>query len=431
MCSSDGGLADRSTKQLVEAALGIARELARREAPSSGAAAVELTEPLSETIDMLEATMASFVGCVDSSGAYGLLGCASTAAWLRRDMGMRHGRASERVRLARHLPRLPRTAQRLRTGRLSLGKAAVIAQAVTRLDDHDAATAEDALLKLIDADSGLSADRLTRYADRVLDMIHQRNGSERQPEDARRGYKRSWMTIHRSMGDGFFVKGYLTPEDGATVSEVLAPLARPAGSQDDRDHAQRTADALLTVLCKGHRDTNVTLVIDLAAFQRATGIGPDEPVTRRSERPGPSERPLSSTRAPARMIGGAEITPERARQIALSAGIHPLIVGTTGLPLSLGRRKRCVSGPQRKALLALYETCSIDGCDIPAYLCEIHHLGGGWKLGIPTDIDRLVPACRFHNQWMERHPDRVGQRSDHHGRTVITIAPPRPCARAA
>jgi hypothetical protein len=61
----------------------------------------------------------------------------------------------------------------------------------------------------------------------------------------------------------------------------------------------------------------------------------------------------------------------------------------------------------------------------PAHLCEIHHLDGGWKLGTRTDIDKLVPACGWHNRWFEQNTDRITQTRDTQGRTVLTIQQPR------
>ena len=128
-------------------------------------------------------------------------------------------------------------------------------------------------------------------------------------------------------------------------------------------------------------------------------------------------------RVPARLLNGTPISAQDARRIALNAGISPLLLGHHGSPLYLGRTVRFVTPAQRKVLLALYETCIVHGCHIPAHLCEIHHLGGGWKLGTPTDIDQLAPACGWHNRWIDHHPDHITQTTDTHGRTVIKIQP--------
>jgi hypothetical protein len=109
--------------------------------------------------------------------------------------------------------------------------------------------------------------------------------------------------------------------------------------------------------------------------------------------------------------------------MALTSGINLLLLGNGGHPLYLGRRVRFATAAQRRVLETLYATCAVTGCDIPAHLCEIHHLGGGWKLGTPTNIDQLVPACRFHNAWIEDHPDQVTETRDKAGHTQLVIHP--------
>jgi hypothetical protein len=125
----------------------------------------------------------------------------------------------------------------------------------------------------------------------------------------------------------------------------------------------------------------------------------------------------------ARLLDGTVISAQDARRIALNAGINTLILGTDGLPLYLGRTVRFVTPAQRKALLAMYDTCAVKGCQIPAHLCEIHHLHGGWKLGTPTDLDNLVPTCGWHNRYIEHHENHITQTRDSAGRVILTIQP--------
>jgi hypothetical protein len=108
----------------------------------------------------------------------------------------------------------------------------------------------------------------------------------------------------------------------------------------------------------------------------------------------------------ARTLDGLLVSAEQARQIALNAGISPLIVGPGGLPLYLGRKTRLVTPAQHKTLMALYDTCVADGCIIPAYLCQIDHVKPWIPEGL-TNIDNLAPECAFHNRFKSDHPDRV------------------------
>jgi hypothetical protein len=396
-----------STHELVDAAAVIAGELASRSAPDgrpgSAAVCMELAETLGRVIDLGEAALAGLVARVDGSGEAARWGFACTSAWLRHRLGMRTGRAKERLTLARGLRRLPTTGKLLSAGELSYGYAATITDALTRLDDQDAATGEEILLQL--ARDGASADQVAKAGTRISEVIAERDGRERPPEDAARGFKRSWIQRSRSLDGGSWVKGWLSPEHTAVWDKVVEPLTTPAGAADDRDHAERTADALFAILTQGHRRSTGTVIIELETLD-----GGDRP---------------------ARLPDGSLITPERARQIALSAGISALIIGPDGRPLYLGRTTRFANSQQRHVLEIRYGTCAAEGCEIPSRLCEIHHTGGGWKFGVPTDIDRLAPLCSFHNQWVEQNPDRVEEYKDAHGRFTLRLLPPREAHRGA
>jgi hypothetical protein len=389
-------LDDASHGALVEAAEAIAAELAARTAPESPTVCLEEAEILGRAIDRSEAAMASLVRRVDAAGEARRWGFTCTTAWLRARLGMRGGRAGDRVVVARQLPRLSRIAKLLASGDLSYGYATAICQAVTRLDDTDATTGEEILLEL--ADAGGTVKDVAKAGDRIRDLVAERDGREAPPADSKRGFERSWAEQSRSLDGSSWVKMWLNAEDTAVFSQALEPLAKPVGAGDDRDHGHRLADALISVLARGHRTTGATVIIDLETLQ-----GSDKP---------------------ARLPGDGVIPARRARQIALNAGVNALLLGSDGRPLYLGRTVRFASPAQRRVLQTLYDTCVVDGCEIPAWLCEIHHLGGGWKLDVPTDIDKLVPACGWHNRWIEDNPQRVEEHRDRRGRVTIRCLPP-------
>jgi uncharacterized protein DUF222 len=388
-------LAEASTTELVDAAVAIVAELASRPAPQSPAMSMELAERLGWSLDQAEAALATLVRRVDGSAEPQRWGYASSAAWLKHRLGMRSGRVKERLRVARQLPRLRWTGKLLAAGRLSFGYVAAITEALARLDDDDAAVGERILLEL---SGSASVNQVAKVGERITEVIAECDGREKPPPDARRGFRRSWIQRSNSLDGGAFVKGWLSPEHAAVWDSVIEPMAKPTGAADERDHAERTADALFSVLSQGHRRTSAVVVIDLAALQ-----GED---------------------VPARTLSGGVIQAERARQIALSAGVSALILGPGGHPLYLGRSARLASPAQTRVLHIRYDTCAVHGCEIPSRCCEIHHTGGGWKAGVPTDVDRLVPLCSFHNRWVEDHPARVREHRDEGGRYTLHLALP-------
>ncbi len=156
------------------------------------------------------------------------MGFPSTRSWLRSRLGMREARAKERLTLARQRHRLTQVSSRWAAGDLPLGYASTIAGAVARLDDADCAAAENVLLDMVD--QGFSAGKVASFGRRIRDVITERDGTEPAPEDAKRGYERSWIDSTRSLDGGRYIKGWLNAEDAAIWDGTLAPLAKPAGA---------------------------------------------------------------------------------------------------------------------------------------------------------------------------------------------------------
>ncbi|HZB28976.1 MAG TPA: DUF222 domain-containing protein [Streptosporangiaceae bacterium] len=449
--------------ELVASIAGLAAELAARPATESGAACYDEVEELGRAVDLLESAIAARVGVATRSGQVAEWGHASAAAWLRTGLGMRHVRAAERATLAEQLPRLPQVAKRLAAGELSAGYATAIVGGARRLTEADCGKAEGLLLGFVD--EGHSVGQIARFAEKIKDLIAERDETAAEPEDGRRA-ERQWWAVHRS-GAGAFVKGRFGPELLALIQAKLEPLAAPCGPDDTRDHAERLADALQTHLSGGDSRWDPILIVKLkqqaprqpaprpattprsaptgqcgrdATSSAATEPGPvagsygrwgpramseeaNGPATEWMQEPPVSTWPFDGTPFTARLADGTPIGMERARQILLNAGFSTLVLGTDGQPLYLGRRVRCATLAQRRVLLARYATCVVDDCEIPATGCQVDHVDG-WENGQGSDIDRLVMCCAFHNRYKWRHPDRmiISRRAD--GRYRYQIARP-------
>lgn len=433
---SGPGFESVSTGELVETVAAGLFELASREVTDSAAECLESAAVLGSALDLGEAALAALLKVVDEAGEASAQSYAGTRGFLKVALGMKVGRADERLTVTRQLPRLPGTAKLLAGGDLSFGYASVICDAVTHLTDQDAADAEDILLGMVA--EGLSVRQVARAGDRITDLINERDGTEPAPdEDARRG-DRSWLRMSKSLGGASFVKGRFSPELTALMVERLGRLAKPAGPDDVRDHAERLADALELVLSGGSSNWNATLVVQLEEQGTATGeTAPDaagsapraEPAAEEAEIVRGSGRRLpvwpmeelgDGWRVSARLADGTPVSIGRARQIALNAGVSLLMLGPDGIPLYLGDKVRFVTVAQRRVLNALYDTCAFVDCDIPATLCDIDHVVDFSKYQL-TDIDLLVPCCSFHNRLKFRKADQITTTRDTRGRWQYKI----------
>ena len=86
---------------LIAAQAAIAAELASRRPPESGVECMETARRLSEAIDVSEMALAGLVRRVDLVREVRAWGFSCTTAWLAAGLGMRAGRARERLVLAR------------------------------------------------------------------------------------------------------------------------------------------------------------------------------------------------------------------------------------------------------------------------------------------------------------------------------------------
>ncbi len=306
------------------------------------------------------------------------------------------GPAKERLTLARNHRRLPEVSAKWAAGNLSYGHAATIAGAVARLDDQDCAAAENILLDMVDQE--FSAGKVATFGRRIRDVIAERDGTEKAPDDAERGYERSWIDSTRSLDGGRYLKGWLNAEDAALWDGTLGPPAKPAGTDDRRDLPERTAAALTGVLSGGHKATKVTLIVDLDTLTGGT--------------------------APARLTDGSPIPAEQARRIALNAEVSPLVLGRGNIPLYLGYRQRFASPGQRQVLEALYPTCAVQGCEVPGTGCEIDHVHGCALGHSPTNIDELALTCGWHNRHKHANPAQMHITRGQDGRYVYRVLPP-------
>lgn len=264
----DGGELQRMTiLELAELQFAVAREMASRAVPASGHACLEMAEEAVRTLDIVQARVAALVARVDATCTYKSVGRQSSKAWLCARTGMTEYRAGELVRVGRRLTRMPRVSGLLLAGKLPWGYASVIADACDLVPDgEDLDAVQDILLRA--AGKGVTPKRIkTELVAFIKSVVDDHLG--RPPGDEKRGYKRSWLRLAKST-DGTYVNGFLTPEDAAAVTAAIAPALKANVPEDTRDHAEKTADALISSIVKG-KGANVTLVIDSASWLFNTG----------------------------------------------------------------------------------------------------------------------------------------------------------------
>ncbi|GIH32465.1 hypothetical protein Mam01_26290 [Microbispora amethystogenes] len=111
-------------------------------------------------------------------------------------------------------------------------------------------------------------------------------------------------------------------------------------------------------------------------------------------------------------------------RLARTSTLVRIVMDAAGQVLDMGRKVRLATPAQRRAVFARYATCWVDGCPLPATLCQIDH-ADDWSRGGLTDLKLLGPACQFHNRDRYRHPTRYTRRKIGDDRWAFTYRNPR------
>ncbi len=89
------------------------------------------------------------------------------------------------------------------------------------------------------------------------------------------------------------------------------------------------------------------------------------------------------------------------RKIACDADIIPVLLGSQGRILDIGRTTRIFPPHIRKAITARDQGCAFPGCTIPAPWCEAHHISY-WSHGGSTSTDNGTLLCSHNHHLIHK-----------------------------
>ncbi|MGH2662738.1 MAG: DUF222 domain-containing protein [Actinomycetota bacterium] len=328
---------------------------------------------------MVHAERARRLAEVDRRQTFRRDGFLSTTAWLVHRLGESRSRASDQVRCAKALRRMPATAEALSRGELPTSSVRILVAA------REAHPEEFQRMEstLVDAARKLDAGRLFKAVQYWRQAMEHRRGAEVQD-------LRDHRYLHVSpMLDGMVrVDGELDPETGQTVISALDAVIDSELREADRDGrspAQHRADALGEV-CRqwldrsdrpqvGGERPHVNVLVDLISLRGGVG---HERERRELENTGP-------------------IHPEAARRIACDASVSRILMRGRSEPLDVGRRSPVVTSAMRRALVVRDGGCTFPGCGRPPRWTDAHHVVH-WVDGGPTTLANLILLCRRHHR---------------------------------
>ena len=313
--------------------------------------------------------------------------------WSNRDAHQ----VAERGRVIEAIPEL---GTRLAAGAVSANHVDVVARATRRLEP-------DARVRLL-----AKADELVEMAELVAPEVFERHctvlARQASEDDGLGEFERQrratrlkkWVNQHTGM---YVINGEFDPELGGKVFTALDREieARWRAAQDDGHSAHdRSADDRSAG--DGPMPDTVRSNEQLAAHALA-GLVTGE---RTSRAAGAAEMvvliDLDSLVGGAhdatlcRLADGSPIPVATARRLACEANLIPVVLDGESQALDVGSASRLATWAQRRALRAMYATCTIPDCHVKFDRCQIHHTVE-WHHGGRTDLADLGPVCHEHH----------------------------------
>ena len=324
----------------------------------------ELRRELHES-DLRDVRIAGLAARFAAGEVWDDAGYVSPIDWMRFNCHQTSTAAANFIAVGEAMQRLPESIQAVSDG--AIGFAHVVSMTRTA-DAVGASFNESALLKkALENSPGKfhylcnnyrHAAARERYESEQAELVHNRR-----------------LSINKWEDGSVSLSGILDPVGGAALITALAPLSKKSGAHDDRDLEHRQADALVELASGGEQKAQVQVMSSLETLLGAAGA------------PGAhmehSSMPISSTTV---------------QRLACDSSITRVLLDSESVVIDVGRARRVVAGPTKRALNARDGHCRWPGCDRPASRSAAHHLVH-WIHGGATDLDNLILLCHRHH-WM-------------------------------
>ncbi|MER7586018.1 DUF222 domain-containing protein [Micromonospora sp. NPDC127501] len=340
----------------------------------------------------LAAVKLALIRELDGRGTARTHGASNTAVWLREHLRLTIPAARRLIDLATVLDTgNPGIRQALADGAISLDQARVIADTIDTVNTSaDAETADKAAGVLVGWASQFDPTHLRKLGTRILDHvapdIADAATQAALDAEAHRATRDRHLTLSEQTDGRLRLTGTLDTETAALLRAAVDPLSTPCGPDDTRSAGQRRHDALAEV-CR--------LTLRTSALPNSGGE--------------PAQIFTTTYDALTRQLGagaldtGLSLTPDTVRRLACDATILPAVLDGSGHVLDVGRQRRLITGPLRRALVLRDRGCAFPGCDRPPRWCHAHHIHH-WTDGGPTSLNNAVLLCGHHHRHLH-HSD--------------------------
>ncbi|MCY3862488.1 MAG: DUF222 domain-containing protein [bacterium] len=345
---------------------------------------------------------------------YGELEGPGAAATVCHQFGISAYQARRLAKTAESLKAMPQILGAVQDGHISADQGAVVAESHKRAP----MSAQDQQ-ELLDLGGWQGHDEFKKS---VVAREDQRRADDGMGRAERQRARRSFKVFDGSRGM-VVLHAELDQVAGERVKSAVSALSAKMLADDIaydpiRTFEQRNADALVALITQ-QPDTSTPT--EAAEGAPDCGIKPQKTVLVVSADYDAIESRLKN----AGLIDGTPIELDELRRLACEAQIVPLIFGSDGQPLYMGRAQRAVTKAQKLALYRRDRSCV--GCGIRPQACDAHHIQP-WDHNGPTDMNNLVLLCPRCHIKVHKH----GHTVEHNAQTGRhrLLPPPRPSPRA-
>ncbi|MCG5447185.1 HNH endonuclease [Micromonospora sp. NIE79] len=351
----------------------------------------------------LAAVTLTLIREIDGRGTARAQGASNTAVWLRERLRLTVPAARRLIDLATALDTgNPGIRQALADGHLTLDQARVITDTVDTVQATAGTQAADKAVSLL---TGWAAQfdptHLRKLGTRILDHvapdIADAAAHAALHAQARRAARDQHLTLSEQTDGRLRLTGTLDAETAGLFRAAIDPLTAPSGPDDTRSPGQRRHDALADV-CR--------LALRTSELPDSGGDPAQIVVTT-------SYDGLTRQLGAGTLDTGLSLAPDTVRRLACDATILPAVLGATGQVLDVGRQRRLITGPLRRALILRDRGCAFPGCDRPPRWCHAHHIRH-WADGGDTSLDNAVLLCGHHHRHLHHSDWTVHLAGDGH-----------------
>ena len=355
----------------------------------------KLGDQIAEAAAHIDAAMYRLLEMIrefDAQGGWYAQGATSCAAWLSWRIGWDLATAREHVRVARRLGELPRIGEALRKGEVSYSKV----RAMTRVATP---ATEETLVMWAGHSTAAQMENICRK----YRMVQRLGGKDAGEDPARRYVSR------KMLDDGMvMITAVLRPEEAAMVMGVIEQAAKDVSAETPAPEEKYRfaskfdrADGLVAIAQSHARGaspdrTPVELVVRITR-EALTATAPGD-VSAETSAAGPDDREFDEL---GELADGTWISQQAARRLACDAGLVEVTESPEGDLLSIGRKRRTIPAPMKRALLERDRTCRFPGCTNRMFV-QGHHVKH-WINGGETALRNLVTMCSHHHTFVHDH----------------------------